>query len=119
MADLDESDPDEKSDSDSDSDCFCESDEEPDMEQQLRDFRSTAKLGQLFYRHAGSRRRSKPQDRVIKVSFDHTGEPSEVSWGRGTRHIKFADILYIASGHWTPTFDLRKERLNERQCLSI
>merc|ERR1719204_1519764 len=94
-----------------DDDCF----EAPSLEERLRHFRSSAKTGQLFYRHAGSRRRNKPQDRVIKVSFDAQGEPSEISWGRGTRHIKFADILYVASGFWTPTF----ERLKERKCLSV
>merc|ERR1719334_1800412 len=105
---------------DSDSDNGNESEPEyvsdPDefnMEEELRIFPSTAKQGQLFFRHAGSRRRTKAQDRVIKVSFDHKGEPSEISWGRGSRHIMFKDILYIAHGWWTPTFELRKEHTDE------
>merc|ERR1719283_382427 len=31
----------------------------------------------------------------------------------------FKDILYIAHGWWTPTFELRKERLTESKCLSV
>merc|ERR1712013_661069 len=113
-----------ESDSDSDSsdgEYLSDGADEESMAEQLRNFRETCKQGQLFFRHAGSRRRSKPQDRVIKVSFNAQREPAEISWGRGSRNIKFADILYIAAGFWTPTFaqPQRKEKLKESHCFSV
>ncbi len=49
-------------------------------------------MGQLFFRHAGNRNRNKPQDRVVKVSFDHYGKPIEISCGSGSRKIYFQNI---------------------------
>merc|ERR1719203_1969568 len=94
-------------------------DEEQDLKKALRTFHRTAAMGQLFYRHCGLRRRGKAQDRVVKVAFDHEGNPTEISWGKGSRHILWHDILYIAWGHWSPVFQARRKKLNAKRCLSI
>jgi len=101
-------------------------DDEDEEEEEIEDigvllsrFHKIASMGQLFYRYTGSRSRSKPQDRVVKVSFDIDGKAKEISWGSGTRHIAFSEILYVAHGHWTPVFDVRKNGLDKDKCFSI
>eukprot|EP01084_Bolivina_argentea_P304219 525330_1 len=84
----------------------------------LIDFEKTAALGQLFLKFTGKRRR-KPQDRIVKVSFDKQNKPKQISWGSGPRHISWEDIQYIAWGHWTPVFDARKDQLNPELCFSV
>jgi len=82
------------------------------------DFHRAASVGQLFLKHTGKRRR-KPQDRFVKVTFDQNGEPRNISWGSGSRHINFEDICTITWGHWTPVFTERKETLNPNLCFSV
>jgi len=82
----------------------------------LRSFKKIAAMGQLFYRHAG---RKTAQDRVVKVCYDHEGTPLELSWGKGSRHIMWDDILYVAWGHWTPVFLKKQNKLNPQRCLSV
>ena len=94
-------------------------DEEEDLTTLLPKFNKIAAMGQLFFRHAGARNRNKPQDRVVKIHFDSHGKPKEVSWGSGSRHIYFKDILYISRGHWTPVFNVRKDVLDKKKCFSI
>merc|ERR1712176_1074064 len=101
-----------------DYDTWAESEEE-DVAVLLPRFHKIATMGQLFFRHAGSRHRNKPQDRVVKVSFDHDGKPKEISWGSGSRHIFFRDIMYISWGHYTPVFNVRKDVLDSKKCFSI
>merc|ERR1719410_1485717 len=92
--------------------------EEVDFDKLLAKFPRLAAYGQLFYRHAGSMRRHKPQDRVVTVSFDQIGRPKQISWGSGSRFIWFKDILYISWGHNTPVFEARKQ-LDPAKCFSI
>jgi len=82
------------------------------------DFHRAASVGQIFLKHTGKRRR-KPQDRFVKVTFDQNGEPRSISWGSGTRHINFEDICTITWGHWTPVFTERKETLDANLCFSV
>jgi len=100
------------------------SDDEPeadgyDFMAELKGFRRTAAMGQIFYRHYG--RRGRPQERVIKVAFGGDGQPLEVSWGNGSRRILWRDILYIARGHCSPVFEAKgkRSRLDPQRCLSI
>ncbi|ETO11692.1 hypothetical protein RFI_25684, partial [Reticulomyxa filosa] len=88
------------------------------VKQQLPLFSKIAAIGQLFLKHTGSRRR-RPQDRIVKIKFDSNAAPKQISWGGGSRHIAFEDILYIAWGHWTPAFQERKECLDPKLCFSI
>merc|ERR1719334_2977275 len=88
------------------------------LKEQLRNFEKIAATGQLFLKYTGKRRR-KPQDRIVKVSFDNKYRPKQISWGSGSRHIDFAEILYIAWGHWTPVFEARKDQLKEKLCFSV
>merc|ERR1712228_621444 len=74
----------------------------------LKNFDKIAATGQLFLKYTGKRRR-KPQDRIVKVSFDNKYKPKQISWGSGSRHIDFNEILYIAWGHWTPVFEARRK----------
>ncbi len=76
-------------------------------------------MAQLFFRRAGNRSRNKAEDRVVKISFDHDGNPVEISWGRGSRRIYFKDILYISYGHFTAVFQLRKDIWNSKKCLTV
>ena len=93
-------------------------DAEASIEVQLKHFDKTAATGQLFLKYTGKRRR-KPQDRIVKVSFDNKAKPKQISWGSGSRHLDFSDILYIAWGHWTPVFQARKDQLNPKLCFSV
>merc|ERR1719357_98665 len=94
-------------------------DDETESEHDLSvDFKRAASIGQLFLKHTGKRRR-KPQDRFVKVSFDQDGEPRNISWGSGSRHINFEDIMTITWGHWTPVFTARKETLDHNLCFSV
>lgn len=94
-------------------------DEETESEHDLSvDFKRAASIGQLFLKHTGKRRR-KPQDRFVKVSFDASGKPLNISWGSGSRHINFEDICTITWGHWTPVFTARKETLDHNLCFSV
>jgi len=94
-------------------------DESDDSEHDINvDFHRAASVGQLFLKHTGKRRR-KPQDRFVKVTFDQDGEPRNISWGSGSRHINFEDICTITWGHWTPVFTERKETLNPNLCFSV
>jgi hypothetical protein len=88
------------------------------LKEQLKMFDKLASTGQLFLKYTGKRRR-KPQDRIVKVSFDNKYKPKQISWGSGSRHIDFSDILYIAHGHWTPVFQARKDSLDELLCFSV
>ena len=88
------------------------------LKEKLKNFDKIASTGQLFLKYTGKRRR-KPQDCIAKVSFDNKYKPKQISWGSGSRHIDFADILYIAWGHWTPVFQARKDELNEKLCFSV
>jgi len=88
------------------------------IKEQLKNFDKIASTGQLFLKYTGKRRR-KPQDRIVKVSFDNKYKPKQISWGSGSRHIDFAEILYIAWGHWTPVFEARKDQLKEKLCFSV
>jgi len=94
--------------------------EEPvlSVAQQLKTFHKTAALGQLFLKYTGRRRR-KPQDRIVKVSFGEGGNAKQISWGSGSRHIDFDDIVYIAWGHWTPVFQARKDQIDPNLCFSV
>jgi len=82
------------------------------------DFKRAASVGQIFLKHTGKRRR-KPQDRFVKVTFAQSGEPRSISWGSGSRHINFEDICTITWGHWTPVFTERKETLDANLCFSV
>jgi len=94
-------------------------DEETESEHDLSvDFKRAASIGQLFLKHTGKRRR-KPQDRFVKVSFDQNDQPRNISWGSGSRHINFEDICTITWGHWTPVFTARKETLDHNLCFSV
>merc|ERR1712087_695892 len=77
-----------------------------------------ASTGQLFLKYTGKRRR-KPQDRIVRVSFDNKYKAKQISWGSGSRHIDFNEILYIAWGHWTPVFEARKDSLDKKLCFSV
>ena len=91
---------------------------EKTLAQKLKQFSKIAATGQLFLKYTGKRRR-KPQDRIVKVSFDDTGKAKQISWGSGSRHIEFNDILYIIEGHRTPVFKARKDQLDEKLCFSV
>eukprot|EP00486_Rosalina_sp_Unknown_P009684 CAMPEP_0201593012 /NCGR_PEP_ID=MMETSP0190_2-20130828/190742_1 /ASSEMBLY_ACC=CAM_ASM_000263 /TAXON_ID=37353 /ORGANISM="Rosalina sp." /LENGTH=337 /DNA_ID=CAMNT_0048052031 /DNA_START=591 /DNA_END=1601 /DNA_ORIENTATION=+ len=93
--------------------------EEEDVATLLPRFNKIAAMGQLFFRHAGARSRNKPQDRVVKLHFDSHGKPKEISWGSGSRHIYWKDVLYVSNGHWTPVFDVRKDVLDSKKCFSV
>jgi len=103
-----------------DSDEASEKGEEPvlSVPQQLKTFNKTAALGQLFLKYTGRRRR-KPQDRIVKVTFGEGGAAKQISWGSGSRHIDFDDVVYIAWGHWTPVFQARKDQLDPELCFSV
>merc|ERR1712228_1162217 len=88
------------------------------LKEQLKNFDKIAATGQLFLKYTGKRRR-KPQDRIVKVSFDNKYKPKQISWGSGSRHIDFNEILYIAWGHWTPVFEARKDSLDKKLCFSV
>jgi len=88
------------------------------VQQQLKSFHKIAALGQLFLKYTGRRRR-KPQDRIVKVSFGEGGNPKQISWGSGSRHIDFEDVVYIAWGHWTPVFQARKDQIDANLCFSV
>ena len=84
-------------------------------------FDRIAATGQRFTKYTvytGTRKR-KPQDRIVKVSCDDEYRPKRISCGRGSRHIDFTDILYIAWGHWTPVFEARKDHLEKELCFSV
>ncbi|ETO31546.1 hypothetical protein RFI_05576 [Reticulomyxa filosa] len=97
-----------------------EQEEEPvlSVQQQLKTFPKTAALGQLFLKYTGRRRR-KPQDRIVKVTFGENASPKQISWGSGSRHIDFDEIVYIAWGHWTPVFQSRKDQLDPTLCFNV
>eukprot|EP01083_Nonionella_stella_P226033 803132_1 len=88
------------------------------IKEQLKTFDKTAATGQLFLKFTGKRRR-KPQDRIVKVSFDNKLRPKQLSWGSGSRHIDFSELLYITWGHWTPVFEARKDQLDPKLCFSV
>merc|ERR1719295_657336 len=93
-------------------------DSPPSIAEQLKNFAKIASTGQLFLTYTAKRSR-KPQDRIVKVSFDNKYKPKQILWGGSSRHIAFADILYVAWGHWTPTFQARKDTLNAKLCFSV
>merc|ERR1719499_1203073 len=108
-------------DEDSDSSEYTESDDEDaalTLKEQLRNFEKIAATGQLFLKYTGKRRR-KPQDRIVKVSFDNKYKAKQISWGSGSRHIDFSEILYVAWGHYTPVFEARKDQLKKDLCFSV
>ena len=88
------------------------------LKEQLRNFEKIAATGQLFLKYTGKRRR-KPQDRIVKVSFDNKYKAKQISWGSGSRHIDFSEILYVAWGHYTPVFEARKDQLKKDLCFSV
>merc|ERR1719361_2091871 len=88
------------------------------LKEQLKNFKKISATGQLFLKYTGKRRR-KPQDRIVKVSFDNKYRPKQISWGSGSRHIDFTEILYVAWGHWTPVFEARKDSLDKKLCFSV
>merc|ERR1712228_81438 len=88
------------------------------LKEQLKNFDKIAATGQLFLKYTGKRRR-KPQDRIVKVSFNNNYKPKQISWGSDSRHIDFSEILYIAWGHWTPVFEARKDQLKKELCFSV
>jgi len=88
------------------------------LKDRLKQFDKIAQTGQLFLKYTGKRRR-KPQDRIVKVSFDDQGKPKQISWGSGSRHIDFSDIIYVAYGHYTPVFLARKDQLDANLCFSV
>merc|ERR1711902_256679 len=90
----------------------------PSLQEQLKNFEKIAATGQLFLKYTGKRRR-KPQDRIVKVSFNNNYKPKQISWGSGSRHIDFSEILYIAWGHKTPVFEARKDQLKKELCFSV
>merc|ERR1712228_1074720 len=115
---IPDSDSEDSSDAD-DSEYSMDSDEDvPTLKDQLRNFDKIAMTGQLFLKYTGKRRR-KPQDRIVKVSFDNQYNPKQISWGSGSRHIDFTEILYVAWGHWTPVFEARKDSLDKKLCFSV
>eukprot|EP00486_Rosalina_sp_Unknown_P005509 CAMPEP_0201568082 /NCGR_PEP_ID=MMETSP0190_2-20130828/8952_1 /ASSEMBLY_ACC=CAM_ASM_000263 /TAXON_ID=37353 /ORGANISM="Rosalina sp." /LENGTH=731 /DNA_ID=CAMNT_0047988815 /DNA_START=2270 /DNA_END=4465 /DNA_ORIENTATION=+ len=118
LTDYDTSD-DDDDDDEYETDPDASDDEEEDIATLLPKFNKIAAMGQLFFRHAGARNRNKPQDRVVKISFDSHGKPKEISWGSGSRHIYFKEVLYVAKGHWTPVFDVRKDVLDKNKCFSV
>eukprot|EP01084_Bolivina_argentea_P088378 159571_1 len=79
------------------------------MKEKLKKFDKIDATGQLFLKYTGKRRR-KQQDRIVKVSFDNKYKPKQISWGSGSRHIVFSEILYISWGHWSPVFEARKDQ---------
>ena len=88
------------------------------MDRQLKQFDKISATGQLFLLYRGKRRK-KPQDKIIKVTWNNKARPTRISWGSGTRHIDFNDIQYIAWGHWTEVFQVRTDQLDPRLCFSI
>jgi len=93
-----------------DEDSSLETDEAMDEEgiqEQLKNFAQTATVGHSFLKHTPRKRRK--QDRIVKVTFGEDNSPKQISWGSGTRHMDFDDILYIAWGHWTPLFQTKKK----------
>jgi len=96
---------------------YDESDSETEQDLAV-DFKRAASIGQLFLKHTGKRRR-KPQDRFVKVSFDQDDNPRNISWGSGSRHINFEDIRTITWGPWTPVFTARKETIDHNLCFSV
>jgi len=110
---------DEESETESDSE-YSDSEEEEavSLKEQLKNFEKTAATGQLFLKYTGKRRR-KPQDRIVKVSFDNKYRAKQISWGSGSRHIDFSEIMYISWGHWTPVFEARKDQLKKDLCFSV
>merc|ERR1719474_1492657 len=88
------------------------------LKEQLKNFDKIAATGQLFLQYIGKGYR-KPQDRIVKVSFDDKYRAKHISWGSGSRHIDFSEILYIAWGHWTPVFEARKDQLRKELCFSV
>jgi myosin heavy subunit len=92
-----------------------------DINEQLKDFPSIAKFGQLFSRHNSRKKSHKAQDRMIKISFDARHQPTEISWGGGSRHIYWKDILYVQWGFSTPVFAAKKDylHLDEKLCFSV
>jgi len=103
-----------------DEDSSLETDEAMDEEgiqEQLKNFAQTATVGHSFLKHTPRKRRK--QDRIVKVTFGEDNSPKQISWGSGTRHMDFDDILYIAWGHWTPLFQTKKNQLNPKLCFSI
>eukprot|EP01084_Bolivina_argentea_P263355 445719_1 len=104
--------------SDSESFSSDSSDVHVSLKEQLKQFEKIAATGQIFLKYSGTRRR-KPQDRIVKVSFDNKYKPKQISWGSGNRHINFSEILYIAWGHWTPVFEARKDQLDPKLCFSV
>merc|ERR1712176_1532071 len=103
---------------DFDSEYSTDPDDVPTLKEQLRNFDKIAMTGQLFLKYTGKRRR-KPQDRIVKVSFDNKYKPKQISWGSGSRHIDFTEILYISWGHYTPVFEARKDQLDAKLCFSV
>jgi len=95
------------------------SDEDSDTDTNIKqDFSRAAGTGQLFLKHTGKRRR-KPQDRFVKVSFEKDGTAKTISWGSGSRHINFDKIRTVTWGHWTPVFLERKDTLDPHLCFSV
>ena len=99
---------------------YSSSDDEPlvSVKEQLKRFHRISVIGQLFLKYTGTRRR-KPQDRIVKISFDSRGNARYISWGSGSRHIDFDDMLYAIRGHWTPVFLARKHQLDPDLCFSV
>lgn len=85
------------------------------LEEQLKNFVEILRSGQVFTRHSEDHRKGK--QRVLSVTFDASRKPKQISCG--SKRIEFADILYIAWGHWTPVFQSRKNELTEKLCFSI
>ncbi|ETO35432.1 hypothetical protein RFI_01632 [Reticulomyxa filosa] len=73
----------------------------------------------LKYTGRRRRRKRKPQDRIAKVTFGENASTKQISWGSGSRHIDFDEILYIAWGHWTPVFQSGKDQLDPTLCFSV
>eukprot|EP01084_Bolivina_argentea_P280099 478938_1 len=87
------------------------------IEQQLKQFDKIAATGQLFLKY--SHAHSKPQDRIVKVSFDNKYKPKQISWGSGDRHFSMTNIYCITWGHYTPIFMTHKNILDPILCFSV
>ena len=94
-------------DNDADLDTDSEDGSDFDVNELLDNFEAIARLGAKFSRHTGKNIEKPPQLRTVKVSFTDDGKPQSLSWGAGSRAIRFLDIWYISWGHKTPNLIAR------------